>query len=152
MPYTRTHGRYCVRMIKLVFFTADTITVRLLLAWASIVYAMLLVYPVISHGQSLFERPAYALMAIVPGSEWTWAALFLAHGLGVHWRALDPVERVNWGLFVNSLGVFTWTYSTLSLNVALGAVLPGTALEWIMVFSSSWALWRTGLTRELVSA
>lgn len=144
--------RYCVAIARLVFFTSDTITVRLLLAGASFGYAVLLLWPYLAGTPHVFGRPAYALMALVPGGELTWATLFLAHFLGVHWRALDPVERVGWGLAVNILGVAIWAYSTASLNIALGTLLPSQALEWTMVIASAWALYRTGLSTEVVSA
>jgi hypothetical protein len=148
---TPFQDRYCIRIFKLVFFTADTITVRLLMAGASFFYAVLLVWPAGAGELRLFDRPAYALMALVPGGEWTWATAFMLHFIGVHWRALDPVERVGWGLSVNILGVVIWAYSTAALNISLGRILPGTALEWIMVAASAWALYRTGLRREVVS-
>jgi len=149
---TRLADRYCIQVAKLVFFTADTLTVRLLLAAASLGYAVLLLWPDAWGGERVFERPAYALMAIVPGQEWTWAALFLLHFIGVHWRALDPKERIGWGLAVNTLGVGIWAYSTAALNLANGTILPGQALEWTLVFAAAWALYRTGLSAETVSA
>ncbi|MFL9668982.1 hypothetical protein WIX39_018680 [Variovorax sp. AB1(2024)] len=148
---TPFNERNCVRVFKLIFFTADTITVRLLLAGASFFYAVLLVWPASAGEPALFDRPAYALMALVPGGEWTWATAFLLHWAGVHWRAIDPVERVPWGLAVNILGLVIWSYSTAALNISLGRILPGTALEWTMVAASAWALYRTGLRREVVS-
>ena len=63
----------------------------------------------------------------------------------------DRVERVRWGIAVNVLGFAIWAYSTAALNIALGQILPGTALEWTLVLFSGWALYRTGLKRELVT-
>lgn len=143
--------RHCVVVARHVFFTADTLTIRLLLAAASFFYALLLLWPIAIGGPHLFERPAYALMAYVPGGELTWGALFFAHFIGVHWRALDPVRRVNWGLAVNILGTVIWAYSTASINLGLRMLSPTTALEWTMVAASAWALYRTGMTREFVS-
>lgn len=166
-------GRYCIAIARLVFYTADTLTVRLLLAWGSGVYALLLVWPHVSyavrfalvwmfpslegvvslvHGPDLFTRPAYAIMALVPGGSWTWAALFMAHMLGVHWRALDPKESVPWLLTVNILGLALWAYSTASLVVSLRALLPSSALELVVILFSFWVLVRTGLQREIVTA
>lgn len=149
---TRFNDRYCVAIFKLVFFTADTLTVRLLLAVASFGYAVLFIWPDASHAEPILQRKAYALMAFMPGGEWTWAGLFFLHWAGVHWRALDPKERIGWGLAVNTLGVVIWAYSTAALNIAVGTILPGQALEWTLVGASMWALYRTGLTAEVVSA
>lgn len=154
----RLSDRYCVAIARLVFYTADTLTVRLLLAWASGVYALLLMWPHIMNllfgldHPDLFARPAYAIMAFVPGGSYTWAALFMAHMLGVHWRAIDPVERVGWALAINILGLAVWAYSTASLVLALGTVLPSSALELVVIFFSFWVLVRTGLQPEIVTA
>lgn len=166
-------NRNCVEVALVVFHHADTTTIRLLLGCASAGYAVLLLWPMlVPHIHAaycwafsmfhstcgptapmipLFDRPAYALMAIVPGGELTWAALFMAHFVGVHWRVIDRVERVRWGIVVNVLGFAIWAYSTAALNIALGQILPGTALEWTLVLFSGWALYRTGLKRELVT-
>lgn len=156
VPWSR---RYCIIIFNLVFRTADTITVRLILAWASIGYSLLLLWPHAVNALHLtevpvrtyFQRHTYQLMAVI-ASDWCWAAAFMLHGIGVHWRILDPKERVHWGLAVNILGVLIWAYSTASVNIAWSNIGPTTALEWTMVVASGWALYRTGLTKELVSA
>lgn len=166
-------GEYCLAIIRLVFYTADTLTVRLLLAFASGAYALLLVWPEISNAvrqgllhmapvleccvsgmqdPSVFNRPAYAIMALVPGGVWTWAALFMAHMIGVHWRVFDPVRRDGWALAINALGLVVWAYSTASLIIALRMVLPSSALELVILFFSFWVMVRTGLAEEIVSA
>lgn len=166
-------GRYCIAIARLVFYTADTLTVRLLMAWGSGVYAVLLVWPHISnalrtaivemmpvlgrwvgvqHVPDLFTRPAYAIMALVPGGSWTWAGLFLLHMIGVHWRALDPKESIPWALAINILGLVVWAYSTASLALSLGTLLPSSALELVVIFFSFWILVRTGLQPEIVTA
>lgn len=147
--WTALQRRYCVALAKVVFFEADTSTVRLILAWASGFYAGCLFWHGF-HATGLFERPAYGLMARV-GNEWTWAIIFLLHFFGAHWRILDPKERVWAGVAVNCYGFLLWLYSTLCLNIALGVMLPSSALEWTMIFASAWALYRTGF-REKVTA
>lgn len=161
---------YDFRQLRLVARMADTVTIRLLLAWASFLYAVLLLFPgfftLIIQGLRLvlflpdvlpvdpvevFERPAYAVMALIPGKEWTWATLFLLHWAGVHWRIVDRRARERWALAVNGLGFVTWAYSTASINISLGTVGPTTALEWVLVGFSGWALYRTGLQKELVT-
>lgn len=165
-------GRYCLAVIQLIFFTADTLTVRLLLAWASGVYAVLLVWPEVANGvrfvamalspefvawldwhrsASIFARPAYAIMVLFPGGVWLWFALYMGHMVGVHWRVFDPVERERWALAINILGFAVWAYSTASLVISLKAVLPTSALELVVIFFSFWVMVRTGLQRELLT-
>lgn len=129
-----------------IFRNADTVTIRLLLAVASIGFAACLVL-----GDGVFDRPGYHLMRKF-GNEWFWATLFVLHYLGVVWRLYDPVERIGWAIVVNSFGFVIWAIMTLCLNLSLGSVTPGTALEWTLVFASGWALYRTGLHGETVSA
>lgn len=141
--------RYCVALAKIVFFEADTATVRLILAWASGLYSACLFWHAFAT-TGLFERPAYGIVAKV-GNEWFWGVVFIIHFAGAHWRILDPKERVWAGLAVNCYGFFIWAYSTICLNLALGMILPSSALEWTMIFASGWALYRTGF-KEKVSA
>lgn len=159
-----------LRTLWRVIHVADTVTIRLLLAWASLFYAVCLVVPGFFTGLvaflrfllfmpsmppldpvPVFERAPYAFMALIPGGEWTWAAFFTIHFLGVHWRIVDKRERVRWALAINCLGFCTWAYSTLSINLAVGTIGPQTALEWVLVAFSGWALYRTGLSKELVT-
>lgn len=129
-----------------IFRNADTVTIRLLLAMASLGFAACLIF-----GNGVFERPGYHLMRKF-GGEGVWAALFILHYVGVVWRLYDPVERVRWALVVNSFGFVIWAAMTLCLNLSIGSITPGTALEWTLVGASGWALYRTGLSGETVSA
>lgn len=129
-----------------VFRNADTVTIRLLLAMASLGFAVCLVA-----GDNVFERQGYHFMNKFAG-EWTWASLLIVHFVGVIWRVYDPVERIGWALLINALGFVLWAVMTLFINLSLGSITPGTALEWTLVFASGWALYRTGLHGETVSA
>ena len=67
--------------------------------------------------------------------------------------------RISWGLLVCGLawglanfGFVLWLYSTLCMNLALGYFPPSSALEWTIIAFAGWALYRTGLKSELVSA
>lgn len=144
--YTGSMLPYARYVTISVFRNADTVTIRLLLAMASIGFAACLVL-----GDNVFERQGYHLMSKF-GNEWWWAVLLVLHFLGVIWRVYDPIERIGWGLVINSLGFALWAVMTLFINLSLGAVTPGTALEWTLVFASGWALYRTGLHGETVSA
>ena len=55
-------------------------------------------------------------------------------------------------LAVNFFGFVLWLYSTLCMNLALGYFPPSSALEWTIIAFAGWALYRTGLKSELVSA
>jgi hypothetical protein len=167
-----SRGRYCLAIVQLIFFTADTLTVRLLLAWGSGLYAVLLVWPEIANAlrvpavailpglvewlewhrlPSVFARPAYAIMVLFPGGVWLWFGLYMGHMIGVHWRVFDPVERERWALSINILGFVVWAYSTASLVISLKALLPTSALELVVIFFSFWVMVRTGLQRELLT-
>lgn len=164
--------RYALALVELIFFTTDTLTVRLLLAWSSGFYAVLLVWPEIANGlrfgvlfiapdvvewldwqahPSVFVRPAYAIMALFPGGVWLWFVLFMAHMLGVHWRVFDPIARPGWALAINILGFSVWAYSTASLVISLRALLPTSAIELVVIFFFFWVMVRTGLQKELLS-
>lgn len=148
--WVKLQSRYCVMAAKIIFFEADTSTIRLTLAWASGFYALSLAYHALA-GTDLFTRSPYALMAKF-GNEWVWVVIFGLHWMGVHWRVLDPKERVWAGLMVNCYGFLIWLYSTLCINIALGVFLPTSAMEWTLTLASAWALYRTGLRRESVTA
>ncbi len=130
---------------RVVFWNADTLTVRLIMANASIVWCIsLLVDP------HTFNRPVYALMRTY-GDEHQWAAVFLLHGLGVYWRLFDVKSRPTWALLINSLGLGVWLLSTVALNLAVNNINASTSLEWILCLASAWALYRTGLKGEIVT-
>ena len=146
-------SRNCVQVARLVFYTADTTTVRLLLAWASAGYAILLVVPFfVPDMQHYFARSAFSLMAWLPGGEWAWFTLLMLHFVGVHWRIIEQRERVAVGIAVNALGFGLWLFSTTALTIGLGRVTPTAALEWVIILFAGWALYRTGLGDEVATA
>jgi hypothetical protein len=131
--------------VKVVFSTSDTTTIRLLLANASLLWAAGLLID-----QDTFERSGYQVIRAF-GGEYAWATWFLLHFVGVYWRLFDPRSRPNWALAVNTFGLFLWLTSTLSINIALGGFTTSTALEWTLCVASAWALFRTGLKKEVVT-
>lgn len=137
----RGEMRYWSAIVQIVFHRADTLTVRLLLANASIIWGIgAILVP------STFLRNGYQIMHVLPN--WLWAALFMAHGVGVYWRIFDPKHRTGWALFVNGLGLAVWLLSTILINLAIGDFVLGTSLEWIMCVASGWTMYRTGLKSE----
>lgn len=128
-----------------VFEDADTSLVRILLANASVVWAVFVFV-----NPHVFDRPAYEVMrAVMPGWAWAWA--FILHFLGVYWRTYDPVPRVVPGLIINGYGFIIWFFTTVSLNYYVGALTPSTAAELVLCGSSAWALYKTGFKQELIS-
>lgn len=149
MTWNAFKRRHCITVARAIY-SSDTFTVRLLVALASGLYAFSMVVATMQ-GARLFEKPAYAIMAQA-GNEWIWSAAFALHFFGVVWRILDPRERVLAGLAINFLGFVLWLYYTLCMNIALGYLAPSSSLEWTIIVFSGWALYRTGLKRELVTA
>lgn len=137
----RKQLRYWHGVIQLVFYRGDTITVRLLLANASIAWAIIVMLL-----PETFNRHGWELMRVFP--HWSWALAFFLHGIGVYWRVFDSKQRTGWALAINGLGLAVWLLSTILINLAIGTIAASTSLEWIMCFASAWALYRTGLKSE----
>jgi hypothetical protein len=132
-------------MVVQVALFADTTTIRIILANAS---ALWVVAAIADPGA--FDRPGFVVMAHL-APMWVWAIGFLLHFAGVYWRLFDPISRPIWALAVNAFGFFLWFTSTAAINLALGTFTPGSALEWTLCGASAWALYRTGLHREIVT-
>lgn len=132
--------------LRLVFMEADTVTIRVLLAWSSFFSAIaLLVHP------NKFMHPAYQVVAQF-GSEHMWAAYFMLHFLGVHWRIFERSKsRPNWALAINTFGFAIWFISTAGICWAAGSVGIATSMSFTLCFASAWSLYRTGLGREVVT-
>jgi hypothetical protein len=133
------------RVTHSVFNDADSSTIRLLLANASLVWAAIVWF-----NPAVFERPSYDIMRAVAGHE-VWSVAFLLHFLGVYWRTYDPVPRVVQGLIINGYGFMIWFFTTMSLNYYVGSPSPGTSAEFVLCLASAWALYKTGFNRELIS-
>lgn len=136
---------YAKAVTLAVFTQADTMTIRLLLANASCLWALGAL-----HEPSLFDRPMYAVMSQFV-DQYVWAMGFMLHFIGVYWRIYDPVSRPIWGLLVNGLGFVLWSICTIATNAAGNGFSPTTALECTLCVASGWALYRTGLNKELTT-
>lgn len=132
-----------------IFFQSDTTTIRLLLATASLGWTLVLIYNYV-FGVPVMDRQAYWLMRIM-GHDITWSVVFFLHFAGVVWRLYDLKPRPVAALLVNAYGFAIWTISTAAINIAVGFIPPGSALEWTMCAASAWALYRTGLQTEAVT-
>lgn len=130
----------------LVFLNADTVTIRLLLAWASFFSAWSLILD-----SDKFEAPAYSVIAMF-GNEHLWAAYFLAHWFGVHWRIFERAHsRPRWALVINILGFCVWFISSVGVSYAVGNIGLNTSMSLTLCVASAWSLFRTGLKRDVVS-
>lgn len=128
-------------------FKQDTVTIRMILAFASLLWgAAMLAWP-----QS-FALPAYRVMAAFCANPKIWAFLFILHYFGVLWRIYDPTRRPTAALVVNSYGLAIWLFVTVCINLSIGFVSAGTATEWAMCAFAAWSLYRTGYSEETVSA
>lgn len=134
---------------KTLLWDQDTVTVRMILALASLLWSI----NAINHPEA-FGQPAYSALRAFGSIYVTykvWSALFFLHFFASTWRIYDPVERKTWALVVNAYGLFIWLLVTISMNCAVGYVAVGTSVEWSLCMFASWALLRTGLRKETVT-
>lgn len=129
-----------------VFWEADTTTIRMSLALASMGW----VYSLLARHDLLQTYPYQIMGAIAPAS--IWASLFTLYFIGVFWRIFDPVRRVRWALAINALGVLLWITVTLCLNLRTGRFVPGSSLEIVTCLFAGWAMIRTGNHKEVVTS
>ncbi len=132
-------------VLRKIFFIADTTTIRLILANASIFWSISLILQ-----PETFNRPAYEIMRVF-GNAYVWAAAFFLHFAGVYWRLLDHRARPTIALIVNCFGFMLWFISTVAINYSLGFFSHTSSLELAIVGASAWALYRTGLQTEIVT-
>ena len=133
------------RVFHNLFWNADTSTIRLILAFSSLLMTVTLIID-----QEAFERPMYLVMKqYLPATGW--AVLFSLHFIGAMWRFFDPVSRIYSALAINIYGLGIWLTSTLFVNVALQGLSPGTSIELINCCFGAWAVYRTGLRKEIVT-
>ncbi len=149
---SNTRVWFCARYLSfkdtfiLVFLNADTVTIRLLLAWASFISACSLIFDL-----DKFQAPAYSVVAKF-GNEEMWAVYFLLHWLGVHWRVFERSRsRPRWALAINMLGFSIWFISAVGVSWSVGNVGINTSLALTMCVASAWSLYRTGLGRDVVT-
>lgn len=151
---TMTHPRHRIasrifmmrQILKHGLLTADTTTIRFLLAWASFVAGLgLLLDP------DKFQLPAYSIIAEF-GTERMWAVYFLLHWAGALWRIFEVTRsRPRCAVLINLFGFAIWFISTVGLAWAVGSVGIPTAMAATLCAASAWALLRTGMQPEVVS-
>lgn len=130
---------------RLVFLKADTLTIRALLACSSLISALSLVFD-----PDKFDRPSYELVGKF-GPEWLWIVYFMAHCIGVTWRIYErSVSRPKVAVVINAWGFSIWFVSTTSIAIS-GSVGFPLSVSITMCAASAWALYRTGLSKDVVS-
>lgn len=130
----------------LVFFGADTVTIRIILAWASLISAGALFFD-----GDKFQLPAYEVVSRF-GSEQAWAFYFFVHFVGVHWRIFERSKsRPKWALAINTWGFSVWFVSTVGVVWSVGTLGIPTSIAATMCAASAWSLFRTGLGRDMVT-
>lgn len=126
--------------------TADTTTIRFLLAWASFTAGIGLLFD-----PDKFLLPAYAIVREF-GNEQMWAGYFLSHWALALWRIFEVSKsRPRCAVAINLFGFAVWFISTVGLGWAVGGIGIPTAMAGTLCVASAWALWRTGTQPETVS-
>lgn len=126
------------RILRDIVLGSDTTTIRILLANASLVWAVML----ITQPQMLYY-PMFDIMRVIGGSEF-WTAAFFFHFIGVYWRAYDTHPKLNSCMWINAYGFLLWFFTTVATNYYAGFLNPGTALELVICGAAAWALYKTG--------
>lgn len=120
---------------KRIFLRMDPETIRVILGGASAGWATLaLPWPWVN--PPIFQRMGYGDLHRIAPAE-VWAMLMSIHAIGVFWRFYGPTTPA-WQLGVNIYGFCIWSFVTAMLNFGVGAVTPGTALEWTCCAAAFW--------------
>lgn len=133
------------RFWHLLFGGIDTNTIRVLIADASLVYAIILW----SLPNLFSSSPFWTPMRVF--SENTWAGAFFSHFVGVLWRQVDDVPRPFVAFAISAYGLLLWFVTTGMLIQRTGHLAPTNALEVTMICAGLIALVRTGLNDDKIS-
>jgi len=134
--------------LRRILIEGDTNTIRVLLAVASLILAVILW---VSGEDSVFySRPAWEGMRAVFSAN-AWGALFFIHFVGVLWRQWDEIPRPRMAFLINAYGLFIWFVMTGMTTTTIGELSPGNSLELTILVAAFVSLVRTGLNDEKVS-
>ncbi len=134
------------RISKSLFWSADTVTIRLILGIASLIWGI----PLIFFNTNIPKLPIFYTTGLHTNLVFL-GCLFFLHGIGVLWRIYDPKPRIICALLVNILGLLLWLQATMFIVYSTRALTSGTSLELVMCCFAAWALYRTGLREEIVT-
>lgn len=126
-----------------VFWGAHPTTIRMLLALASMVWGLVLIF----EANVLSNWPYQYMLTIA--APWVWGLGFWVHFIGTFWRIFDRKSRVRWALFINGLGCFLWLTLTICINLRAGTFIPSSSLDAVTCVFSVWVLIRTGLGKDV---
>lgn len=136
-------GRNYKTLIVAIFTEVDTMTVRIVMGWASMIFAALLVA-----SQQPFTKDAYGIMeAIAP--QWAWALVFLGYGIGTVYLVYSKRHRAKWNLVFNIYGFLLWGFCLISMVVALGYISPIMAPYLLLIPLMAWSIVRTAPPRRI---
>jgi len=126
-----------------IFTEVDTMTVRIVMGWASMVFAALLLA-----SQQPFTKEAYGIMeALAP--QWVWALVFLSYGFGTVFLVYSKKHRFSWNLGFNIYGFLLWGFCLISMVVALGYISPIMAPYLLLIPLMGWSIVRTAPPRRI---
>lgn len=129
--------------LKSVFLFGDTKGVELVLAFSSLLWFILLIWP-----GSTFDRPTYQGMAGVM-QENTWAVAFLIHGAGLLYLMRDKMKNLLLRYLNNFLGGLLWVSSSLLMLFAISPPPAAISGELILSLGSLWVFLRTDTGTKL---
>lgn len=127
---------------KTIFIEGDTNTIRVLLAVASLIFALDLWAP-----YPIFLRPYWQPLAAV-ASQTGWGLAFFLHFILVMWRQYDDTPRPLTAFLINAYGLLLWFVVTGMLTQGTGNFAPTNSLELTVLLAGAVALVRTGLNDE----
>lgn len=125
----------------------DTITVRYVMALASLIFSVFLML-----SSSSMSPKAYDLMEWV-GPRWLWSAIFIAYGAVTIKLVWDDVKRgihrARANLWTNLYGFVIWSFCMLSVWWSAGYLPPLTAVYLVMIPLLGWAAYKTAPERRV---
>jgi len=125
----------------------DTITIRAIMALASVIFAGFLML-----SQNSMSPKAYDLMEWV-GPRWVWSAIFVVYGsvtIKLIWDDVKKgIHRARSNLWTNLYGFIIWAFCLLSVWWSTGYLPPLMSLYFVCVPLLGWAAYRTAPERRV---
>lgn len=124
-----------------IFWQADTQILHLILASASLLWAIslpLLIPPP--------ATPPFRLMWEAASPQ-AWAVLFALHVVGMNFCLFCKSDVPRCKTIVQFYGAILWISTTLIMNVSVGRFTPSSALEVVMCGFIVWSIFRAGVKK-----
>jgi hypothetical protein len=136
-------GRNFKTLIVAILTEVDTLTIRIVMGWSSIIFAFLMLA-----SEMPFTKDAYGLMeAIAP--QWLWSLTFMGYGLPTVYLVYSKKHRAKMNLVFNFYGFLLWGFCLVSMIVALGYISPIMAPYLIVLPLMAWSIVRTAPPRRI---